>query len=216
MDPIHSPEKLFGNLLYDYLKKKGLSRTAETFLEETQLAVQIPDNFARHPHGFLYRLWTTFCDKYKTRQLIPGTLANPSQAPNIGSIMETTSQMVREGYSIQNLSNGKIVASGGLGEGKPFICNLETRDSVTASESHSLSISEVRFQPKSTIFATSGSKTVKLWNADGLEGSVFDFVGHNGIVRSLDFHPSGGFLCSSDTDDAEFYCSEKSPGELHI
>jgi WD40 repeat protein len=30
---------------------------------------------------------------------------------------------------------------------------------------------------------------------------VFDFVGHNRTVSSLDFHPLGGFLCSSDMDD---------------
>ncbi|KAK2382916.1 transcriptional corepressor LEUNIG [Trifolium repens] len=45
------------------------------------------------------------------------------------------------------------------------------------------------------------AKTVKLWNTERLERSEFDFVGHNGTVRSLDFHPSEGTLCSSDTDD---------------
>ncbi|KAK2443719.1 transcriptional corepressor LEUNIG [Trifolium repens] len=33
-----------------------------------------------------------------------------------------------------------------------------------------------------------------------LERSVFEF-GHNGTISSLDFHPLGGFLCLSDTDD---------------
>jgi hypothetical protein len=70
MNPIHSPEELwvqcllffllfcllncllsiywscvlcsFGNLLYDYLNKKGLSKSAEIFLSESQLTGQIP------------------------------------------------------------------------------------------------------------------------------------------------------------------------------
>ncbi|GAU32532.1 hypothetical protein TSUD_64270 [Trifolium subterraneum] len=185
MNLIQSHEELFVNLLYDYLNKKGLSRTAETFLKETQLTGQIRADFDQHehPHGFLYGVWTTFCDKYNSRQLTPGTLVSQSQAPNIGAIMDTTSQILREGYSIQHLSSfprgcpesglsscdfssdGKIVASGGLGGGKPFLCKAGA--SVTTSESHSFSIFEVRFQPGSTIFATSSYHTVKLWDTDG-------------------------------------------------
>jgi WD40 repeat protein len=30
---------------------------------------------------------------------------------------------------------------------------------------------------------------------------LFSFVGHNGIVKSLDFHPTEEALCSSDSDD---------------
>ncbi|GAU32533.1 hypothetical protein TSUD_64280 [Trifolium subterraneum] len=221
MNLIQSPEEHFRNLVYDYLKKKGLSESAETLLNESQLTGQIRADFSQHqhPHGFLYGLWTTFCDKFNSKQQIPGYYVSQSQAPNIGSIMETTTQMLREEYSTQLLSSfpsglwralsscdfssdGKIVASGGYGGGnKPFLCNLEDGASVTASESHSKSIFEVRFQPGSTKFATSAdSKTVKLWNADSLEGSVLD-VGHKGTVTSLDFHPSGGILCSCDTDD---------------
>ncbi|KAK2436639.1 transcriptional corepressor LEUNIG [Trifolium repens] len=65
-----------------------------------------------------------------------------------------------------------------------------------------LSNTSRRFQPQSTIFATSSDAiTVKLWNAERVERSVFDFVVHNGTVRSLDFHPSEGTLCSSDIHD---------------
>ncbi|CAJ2678615.1 unnamed protein product [Trifolium pratense] len=223
MNLIHSPEELFENLLYDFLNKKGLPRTAEAFLNETQLAGQIPDEFNQHenPHGFLYGVWTTFCDKYNSRQYIPGTLISESQAPDIGAIMDSTPQILQEGYTIQLLSSfprdgpwntlhscdfssdGKIVASGGLGGGKPFLCYLDSNDSVTTSESHSSSIFEVRFQPGSTIFATSSRHTVRLWDAEreSLGRSVFDFVGHKGTVRSLDFHPSKGILCSSDSHD---------------
>ncbi|PNX91873.1 transcriptional corepressor LEUNIG-like protein, partial [Trifolium pratense] len=213
----------FENLLYDYLNKKGLPRTAEAFLNETQLAGQIPDEFNQHehPHGFLYGIWTTFCYKYNSRQYIPGTLISESQAPDIGAIMDSTPQILQEGYTIQLLSSfprdgpwntlhscdfssdGKIVASGGLGGGKPFLCYLDSNDSVTTSESHSSSIFEVRFQPGSTIFATSSRHTVRLWDAEreSLGRSVLDFVGHKGTVRSLDFHPSKGILCSSDSHD---------------
>ncbi|RHN62409.1 putative transcription factor WD40-like family [Medicago truncatula] len=136
--------------------------------------------------------------------------------------MDNTYQIIRDGYSIRHCSrfpsrhpcrkllscdfssDGKIVASGGETAkkhgAKPFICNVESLDSVTTSESHSSTIFDVRFQPGSTIFATSSAdKTVKLWDAK--KRVLCNVVGHTGTVRSLDFLPLGGILCSSDTCD---------------
>jgi len=52
---------------------------------------------------------------------------------------------------------------------------VESRASVTALESHSETILEVRFQPKSTRFATSSCDgTIKLWDAKKV--SLFLFI----------------------------------------
>ncbi|KAK2382913.1 transcriptional corepressor LEUNIG [Trifolium repens] len=220
MNPIPTSEDLFRFFLYDCLKKTGFSNTAECFRNEAQITRQFPPDFDehRHPQGLLYKLWSLFYDKYKSRQQTPGS-SSQSQAATVVPMMDLSLQMIQDRYPIQHhssfpsrhpcqtlyscdfSSDGLIVACGGLG-GKPFVCNVETNDSVTTSESHSFTIFEVRFQPGSTIFATSSAdKTVKLWDAKTLERSVFDFVGHNRTVSSLDFHPLGGFLCSSDMDD---------------
>ncbi|WJX46092.1 hypothetical protein P8452_32924 [Trifolium repens] len=220
MNLIPTTEDLFRFFLYDCLKKTGFSNTAECFRNEAQITRQYPPDFDEHQHpkGLLYKLWSYFYDKYKSRQQTPGS-SSQSQAATVVPMMDFSLQMIQDRYSIQHhssfpsrhpcqtlyscdfSSDGLIVACGGLG-GKPFVCNVKTNDSVTTSESHSFTIFEVRFQPGSTIFATSSAdKTVKLWDAKTLERSVFDFVGHNSTVSSLDFHPLGGFLCSSDMDD---------------
>lgn len=86
-------------------------------------------------------------------------------------------------------SNGKLLASAGhekkVGQQSIFkvyfrqefiadgillwqvsIWNMETFDSVYTSEAHKLLITDVRFKPSSTIFATSSfDKTVKVWDA---------------------------------------------------
>lgn len=50
-----------------------------------------------------------------------------------------------------------------------LIWNMETFDFVKTSEGHSLLITDVRFQPNSTVFATSSfDKTVKIWDASNV------------------------------------------------
>ncbi|RHN62405.1 putative transcription factor WD40-like family [Medicago truncatula] len=91
---------------------------------------------------------------------------------------------------------------GPSGQSQPFICYIDTGDCVTTSKSHSSTILEVRFQPGSTIFATSSAdKTVKLWDAKKPGTLLSGFDEHEAQVRSLDFHPLGGTLCSSDTSN---------------
>ncbi|KAK9047776.1 hypothetical protein V6N11_053610 [Hibiscus sabdariffa] len=86
-------------------------------------------------------------------------------------------------------SDGKFLASAGH-EKKVMIWNMETLDFVRTSEGHSLLITDVRFRPNSTIFATSSfDKTVQIWDSTKPSKSLFKLVGHAEQVLSLDFHP---------------------------
>ncbi|XP_004505383.1 transcriptional corepressor LEUNIG-like [Cicer arietinum] len=215
MDPKIPKEDLFRVFLYDYLKKRGFSQTAKTLRNEAQITARTSSQFNRpyDPYGFLYEFWVSFYDLYQA-WIIPGLSRKSDQATNVGALIDSIPQIIRERYSIRCLSrcsskqtllscdfssDGMIVASGGIGM-KPFLCYAETCDAVTTSESHSSTILDVRFQPESNLFATaSADKTVKLWNARRPATVLYDFVGHNWIVKSLDFHPTEGILCSSDT-----------------
>ncbi|KEH31044.1 WD domain, G-beta repeat protein [Medicago truncatula] len=207
MDPNKTDQELFDIFIHDYFKKRGLLRCAELFANEAHITGSIPPEFDQHPRGILSDIWSI----RQQTQLTLGS-SSQSQAPQI---INSTRQIIQDGYSIQSItsfpsgqtlsscdfsSDGKIVASGG-NSGKPFICNMDTSTSVTASESHSSTILDVRFQPGSTIFATSSAdKTIKFWDAKTPERALFDFK-CDGIVRSLDFHPTERILCSSDTCD---------------
>ncbi|WJX46082.1 hypothetical protein P8452_32916 [Trifolium repens] len=210
MEPKHPNQDLFRIVLYDYLKNNGFSDTAEIFRKEAQITRQTPPEFNHESYAFVNNFWNLFHDNHTSLD---------SQDPNDGAVMNTTPQILQEKYSLQHLSSfqsgqtllscdfssdGNIVASGGLGN-KPFICYMETGlccgYSATTLESHLSTILEVRFQPGSNKFATcSTDKTVKLWDANTPEKPLFGFVGHNKVI-SLDFDPSGGILCSSDTSD---------------
>ncbi|KAK7246483.1 hypothetical protein RIF29_41351 [Crotalaria pallida] len=99
-------------------------------------------------------------------------------------------------------SDGKILASVGH-EKKVFLWNMDTFGDVTTPEAHSLLITDVRFRPSSTIFATSSfDRSVRLWDAARATRSVFKLDGHAEQVMSLDFHPSKvDLLCSCDSND---------------
>ncbi|EOY28211.1 LisH dimerization motif,WD40/YVTN repeat-like-containing domain isoform 2 [Theobroma cacao] len=99
-------------------------------------------------------------------------------------------------------SDGKFLASAGH-EKKVLIWNMETLDFVRTSEGHSLLITEVRFRPSSTIFATSSfDKTVKIWDSTKPSKSLCKLVGHAEQVLSLDFHPRKmDLLCSCDSNN---------------
>ncbi|KAI5331202.1 hypothetical protein L3X38_021328 [Prunus dulcis] len=99
-------------------------------------------------------------------------------------------------------SEGNLLASAGH-EKKVLIWNMETFDFDKTSEGHSLLITDIRFQPNSTIFATSSfDKTVKIWDAARSSKSLSKLLGHTGQVMSLDFHPRKvNLLCSCDNND---------------
>ncbi|XP_048337349.2 transcriptional corepressor LEUNIG isoform X2 [Ziziphus jujuba] len=99
-------------------------------------------------------------------------------------------------------SEGKLLASAGH-EKKVFVWSVETFDFVNTSEEHSLLITDVRFGPSSSIFATSSfDRTVKIWDAARPSKSLFQLVGHAERVLSIDFHPRKiDLLCSCDIND---------------
>ncbi|KAL1289178.1 hypothetical protein HN51_057849 [Arachis hypogaea] len=98
--------------------------------------------------------------------------------------------------------DGKVLASAGH-EKKVFIWNMETLNCVTTTEGHSHLITDVRFRPSSTIFATSSfDRSIKLWDAARPDKSLFQLDGHADQVMSLDFHPrKPAILCSCDSND---------------
>ncbi|MBA0745596.1 hypothetical protein Gogos_008167 [Gossypium gossypioides] len=100
-------------------------------------------------------------------------------------------------------SDGKLLASAGHEKKVVLIWNMETLDFVRTAEGHSLLITDVRFRPSSTIFATSSfDKTVQLWDSAKPSKSLFKLVGHAEQVLSLDFHPrKTDLLCSCDSNN---------------
>ncbi|ONI26121.1 hypothetical protein PRUPE_1G005100 [Prunus persica] len=84
---------------------------------------------------------------------------------------------------------------------KVVVWNMETLQTESTSEEHSLIITDVRFRPNSansTQLATSSfDTTVRLWDA-----AEFIFAGHTSHVMSLDFLPKkNNLFCSCDANN---------------
>ncbi|BAT96282.1 hypothetical protein VIGAN_08319700 [Vigna angularis var. angularis] len=96
-------------------------------------------------------------------------------------------------------SDGKLLASAGHDK-KVVLWNMETLQTETTPEDHSLIITDVRFRPNSTQLATSSfDKIVRLWDAANPTFSLQAYSGHSSHVLSLDFHPrKNDFFCSCD------------------
>ncbi|KAG0447762.1 hypothetical protein HPP92_028155 [Vanilla planifolia] len=77
---------------------------------------------------------------------------------------------------------------------------METLQTETTSEEHTLLITDVRFRPSSLQLATSSfDRTVRLWNAAEPSYCLNTFTGHSSQVTSVDFHPKKtDLLCSCD------------------
>ncbi|XP_061341517.1 transcriptional corepressor LEUNIG_HOMOLOG-like [Gastrolobium bilobum] len=116
----------------------------------------------------------------------------------VGCLHSSKSKVLSSHFS----SDGKVLASAGH-EKKVFIWNMETLDCVATPEAHSHLVTDVRFRPDSTIFATSSfDRSVKLWDAARPTRSLLKFTGHAEQVMSLDFHPRQvDLLCSCDSND---------------
>ncbi|XP_011027806.1 PREDICTED: transcriptional corepressor LEUNIG-like isoform X1 [Populus euphratica] len=94
-------------------------------------------------------------------------------------------------------SDGKMLASSGHDK-KVSIWNMEDFQASNSSEEHSLLVTDVRFRPSSSIFATASfDKTVRIWDAAKPSISLFKLLGHAEQVMSLDFHPRKVDLLSS-------------------
>ncbi|KAK3150232.1 hypothetical protein QOZ80_3AG0230570 [Eleusine coracana subsp. coracana] len=97
-------------------------------------------------------------------------------------------------------SDGELLGSAG-DENKVFLRNLRNNLEGYAWEAHSSFITDMRFQPNKSIFATASSdKTVRLWDTSQDDHFIHTFVGHSSLVRSVDFHPKAdsSLLCSCD------------------
>ncbi|KMZ69802.1 putative WD-repeat protein [Zostera marina] len=96
-------------------------------------------------------------------------------------------------------SDGKFLASAGH-EKKAVIWNMDTLQTESTPENHTLIITDVRFRTNSTQLATSSfDRTVRLWDASDPSYCLYTFDKHNSHVMSLDFHPKKtDLLCSCD------------------
>ncbi|XP_055821828.1 uncharacterized protein LOC129890281 [Solanum dulcamara] len=86
-------------------------------------------------------------------------------------------------------SNGEFLATGGY-DGKVLIWELGNNN-VYSGQGHADQVTDIRFRPNSSVFATSSfDRTVKIWNAAERNSPFQSLVGHGGHVMSIDFHPT--------------------------
>ncbi|KAH1228746.1 Transcriptional corepressor LEUNIG-like [Glycine max] len=116
----------------------------------------------------------------------------------VGSIRKSNSKVVCCHFS----SDGKLLASAGHDK-KVVLWNMETLQTESTPEEHSLIITDVRFRPNSTQLATSSfDTTVRLWDAADPTFPLHTYSGHTSHVVSLDFHPKKTELfCSCDNNN---------------
>ncbi|XP_047262877.1 uncharacterized protein LOC107859368 isoform X2 [Capsicum annuum] len=98
-------------------------------------------------------------------------------------------------------SKGELLATAGH-DGKVLIWELENNN-VYSGEGHAHHVTDIRFRPNSTLFATSSfDRTVKIWDAAKPSNPFQNLVGHIEHVMSVDFHPrNAGLLSSCDSND---------------
>ncbi|KAI4344972.1 hypothetical protein L6164_012143 [Bauhinia variegata] len=117
----------------------------------------------------------------------------------VGSIRKSNSKVVCCHFS----SDGKLLASAGHDK-KVVLWNMDTLQTDSTSEEHTLIITDVRFRPNSTQLATSSfDTTVRLWDAaDPNLCSQSIYTGHTSHVMSLDFNPKkNDVFCSCDANN---------------
>ncbi|XP_023539844.1 transcriptional corepressor LEUNIG_HOMOLOG-like isoform X1 [Cucurbita pepo subsp. pepo] len=127
--------------------------------------------------------------------------AENSKGPSfseVGSMRKSNSKVVCCHFS----SDGKLLASAGHDK-RVVIWNMETLQTETTSEEHTLIITDVRFRPNSTQLATSSfDTTIRLWDSAQPTYSLHAYTGHNAQVASLDFHPKKNeIFCSCDANN---------------
>lgn len=134
----------------------------------------------------------------------------------VSSIRKSNSKVVCCHFS----SDGKLLASAGH-DRKVVLWNMETLQTESTPEEHTMIITDVRFRPNSTQLATSSfDTTVRLWDAADPNYCMRTYSGHTSHVLSLDFHPKKtDLLCSCDANNeirywnlSQFNCTRVSKG----
>lgn len=134
-----------------------------------------------------------------------------------GFAVPAYAQAERQGYSFKAISNlltknskllcchfdskGELLATAGHDK-KVLIWELGTNN-VYSGEGHAHHVTDIRFSPNSTVFATSSlDRTVKIWDAAKPSNPIQNLVGHVEHVMSTDFHPTKlNLLTSCDSND---------------
>ncbi|CAI9107800.1 OLC1v1007246C1 [Oldenlandia corymbosa var. corymbosa] len=103
-------------------------------------------------------------------------------------------------------SDGKFLASAGHDK-KTVIWNMETLQTDTTPEENQYVITDVRFRPNSTQFATASfDKSIRLWDAAKPGHCLHAYTAHPSQILSLDFHPKkNDVFCFSDASDEVRY-----------
>ncbi|XP_021763452.1 transcriptional corepressor LEUNIG_HOMOLOG-like isoform X1 [Chenopodium quinoa] len=100
-------------------------------------------------------------------------------------------------------SDGKYLASAGHDK-KAVLWNMDTLQTESTPEDHTLVITDVRFRPNSTHLATASfDGSVRLWDASNPSHCMNVYPGRGNHVMSLDFHPKKNDLfcfCDSNSD----------------
>ncbi|XP_062109114.1 transcriptional corepressor LEUNIG_HOMOLOG [Humulus lupulus] len=140
-------------------------------------------------------------DLFGTLKRNPEHATEPSKGfsfNEVSSIRKSNSKVVCCHFS----SDGKILASAGHDK-KVVLWNMDTLQTDSTPEEHSLIITDVRFRPNSTQLATSSfDTTVRLWDAADPSYVIRTYSGHTSHVLSLDFHPKKTeLMCSCDANN---------------
>ncbi|KAM6544696.1 hypothetical protein CsatB_025432 [Cannabis sativa] len=139
-------------------------------------------------------------DMFGTLKRNPEHATEPSKGfsfNEVSSIRKSSSKVVCCHFS----SDGKILASAGHDK-KVVLWNMDTLQTDSTPEEHTLIITDVRFRPNTTQLATSSfDTTVRLWDAADPNYSMRTYSGHTSHVLSLDFHPKKtDLMCSCDAN----------------
>ncbi|KAJ6798579.1 transcriptional corepressor LEUNIG-like protein isoform X4 [Iris pallida] len=136
----------------------------------------------------------------------------------VGCIRTSNSKVVCCHFS----TDGKLLASAGH-EKKAVLWNMDTLQTESTPEEHTLIITDIRFRPNSMQLATSSfDRTIRLWNAAEPSYCMNTFTGHSSKVTSIDFHPKKtDILCSCDGNGeirlwnvSQYSCSRVSKGGM--
>ncbi|KAL2474057.1 Transcriptional corepressor LEUNIG [Forsythia ovata] len=192
--------------------------TAEIFAKEAEVNPKAVAN--NLPEEFLTDWWSLFWDVYcargedarrpdapeasssKQECATIGAHLQPDFKPNLA--VQTSGELILSALGNSTNAANPILIDDSLNwkHLQVLIWNIESL-STNIIKAHSHLISDIRFKPNSTVFATSSfDRSVQVWDAVKPTKSNSRLVGHVEPVMSLDFHPTkANILCSCDSND---------------